>query len=253
MILALDCSTLTLSLALLRTDGTLLEHRLVGPPQRQSEILPGEIEAILKAQGHTLKEVTGFVVGLGPGSFTGLRIGLSTAKGLAYALKVPIAGVSSLAALALEGPLGTELFSCAVVKKGELYVGRYKRVSPLPRGGEGGLIGVGVELSSPEISMSLAQVAEALKAAPDARMIGPALTDWRAPLEALGVPAASFLQGPLVPSAVCLALLATLPTTFSAEALYALEPHYIRGSGAEENPKFPPLPGVEPKARLKED
>lgn len=101
--------------------------------------------------------------------------------------------------------------------------------------------------------MTLAQVADALKASPDARMIGPALTDWRAPLEALGVPAASFLPGPLVPSAVCLARLATIPTTFSAEALYALEPHYIRGSGAEENPKFPPLPGVEPKARLKED
>lgn len=244
MILSLDCSTLSLSLALLRADGTLLEHRLVGPPQRQSEILPGEIEAILKAQGRTLQDVTGFVVGLGPGSFTGLRIGLSTAKGLAYALKVPIAGVSSLAALALEGPMETELFCCAVVKKGELYVGRYTRSAhPLA------LQETGVR----EISMTLAQVAEALKASPDARMIGPALTDWRAPLEALGVPPASFLPGPLVPSAVCLARLATLPTTFSAEALYALEPHYIRGSGAEENPKFPPLPGVEPKARLKED
>ncbi len=254
MILSLDCSTLTLSLALLRADGTLLEHRLVGPPQRQSEILPGEIEAILKAQDHTLQDVTGFVVGLGPGSFTGLRIGLATAKGLAYALKVPIAGVSSLAALALEGPEDTELFCCAVVKKGELYVGRYRRSAPhpdpLPRGGEGG---AGLELSSPEVSMTLAQVAEALKAAPAARMVGPALTDWRAPLEALGVPATSFLPGPLVPSAVCLARLATIPPTFSAEALYALEPHYIRGSGAEENPKFPPLPGVEPKARLKED
>ena len=262
MILSLDCSTLTLSLALLRADGTLLEHRLVGPPQRQSEILPGEIEAILKAQGHTLQDLTGFVVGLGPGSFTGLRIGLATAKGLAYALKVPIAGVSSLAALALEGPVDTELLCCAVVKKGELYVGRYTRVSPLPdplpRGGEGGTgtgtgPRTGLELSSPEVSMTLAQVAEALKASPNARMIGPALTDWRAPLEALGGPATSFLPGPLVPSAVCLARLATIPTTFSAEALYALEPHYIRGSGAEENPKFPPLPGVEPKARLKED
>ena len=84
-------------------------------------------------------------------------------------------------------------------------------------------------------------------------MIGPALTDWRAPLEALGVPAKSFLPGPLVPSAIALAQLATLPPTYDADSLFALEPHYIRGSGAEENPKFPPLPGVEPKARLKED
>lgn len=101
--------------------------------------------------------------------------------------------------------------------------------------------------------MTLAQVAEALKAAPGARMIGPALTDWRAPLEALGVPAQSFLDGPLVPSAAALAKLVTIAPAYSAEALFSLEPHYIRGSGAEENPKFPPLPGAEPKARLKED
>ena len=84
-------------------------------------------------------------------------------------------------------------------------------------------------------------------------MIGPALTDWRAPLEALGVPPASFLPGPLIPSAALLARLVTLPPTYDQESIFALEPHYLRGSGAEENPKFPPLPGVEPKARLKED
>lgn len=241
---ALDCSTLTLSLALLRPDGTLVEHRLVGPPHRQSEVLPGEIEKILTANGKTLKDVTGFVVGLGPGSFTGLRIGLATIKGLAYALKVPIVGVSSLAALALEGPIDTELFATAVVKKGEFYVGRYQRVSPLPHGGEGEKV---------ETSMTLAQLADALKRAPAARMIGPALTDWRAPLEALGVPPASFLESPLIPSAVALARLVKMPAAYSAADLFALEPHYLRGSGAEENPKFPPLPGVEPKARLKED
>ena len=101
--------------------------------------------------------------------------------------------------------------------------------------------------------MTLQQLADALKAAPAARMIGPALIDWRAPLEALGVPAASFLQGPLVPSAAALGRLVTVPATYDEQAIFALEPHYIRGSGAEENPKFPPLPGVEPKARLKED
>jgi tRNA threonylcarbamoyl adenosine modification protein YeaZ len=100
LILALDCSTLTLSLALLRADGSVVEHRLVKPPIRQSEALPGEVDALLKAHGHSLADVTGFVCGLGPGSFTGLRIGLATAKGLAYALKKPIVGASSLAALA---------------------------------------------------------------------------------------------------------------------------------------------------------
>ena len=139
MIVSLDCSTLTLSLALLRADKSVVEERFVGPPLRQSEILPEEIEKILQAHGHTLKEVTAFVVGLGPGSFTGLRIGLATAKGLAYALKVPIVGASSLAALAMDAPRELEIFSVAVVKKGEFYVRRAcPHPDPLPKG-EGGL------------------------------------------------------------------------------------------------------------------
>ena len=233
MLVSLDTSTLTLSLALieLRGEGRVLEHRQVGPPKRQSEILPGEIESLLSSHGKTLKDVTGFVVGLGPGSFTGLRIGLATIKGLAFALKVPVAGVSSLAALEHEFGAAPGVFACAVVKKGELYVRHAGR----------------------ESSLTVAQLAEALHATPHATMIGPALIDYRAPLEALGVPASVFAAGPLVPSAVSLAALAQLPDAYDAQAVFALEPHYLRGSGAEENPKFPPLPGVEPKARLKED
>lgn len=243
MILSLDCSTLTLSLALLRADGAVVEHREVGPPHRQSEILPGEIQALLQSNQLTLKDLTGLVVGLGPGSFTGLRIGLATAKGLAYALKIPLVGVSSLAALALDGPRQTELFVTAVVKKGELYVGRYRH-----EGGAGSLSSL-----VPETSMTLAELAAAVLPVPQARVLGPALTEWRAPLEALGVPPSAFLGGPLVPSALALARLATIPAHYSAEAVFDLEPHYIRGSGAEENPKFPPLPGVEPRARFKEE
>lgn len=236
MIVSLDTSTLTLSLALLTPSGELVEHRFVGPPKRQSEVLPGEIEALLTAHGKTLRDVTGFVSGLGPGSFTGLRIGLASIKGLAFALKVPAVGASSLAALAHEAGEG-EWFSCAVVKKGELYVGRYR----------------GAQLLKPEYSLTVAQLADELKATTGAKMIGPALTDYRAPLAQLGVGDASFADGPLVPSAVSLAKLVTMPTAYVAQDVFALEPHYLRGSGAEENPKFPPLPGVEPKARLKED
>ncbi len=241
MILSLDCSTLTLSLALLRIDGGVLEHRQVGPPKRQSEVLPGEIESILSANGFRLSQLSGFVVGLGPGSFTGLRIGLATVKGLAYALRVPVVGASSLAALALESPEATELFATAVVKKGEFYVGKYRRM------------GASLEALVPETSLTLVQLADALKQAPLAKMVGPALTDWKASLENLGVPSTQFLDGPVVPSAVALAQLVAVPPSFDADALFALEPHYLRGSGAEENPKFPPLPGVEAKARLKED
>src|SRR5215217_5082150 len=110
MLLALDTSTLTLSLALVeRMDDEgggggvrALEHHVVGPPAKQSEVLPGVIGELLARHGVKLAELEGLVVGLGPGSFTGLRIGLSAAKALAYAAGLKLVGASSLAALALE-------------------------------------------------------------------------------------------------------------------------------------------------------
>jgi tRNA threonylcarbamoyladenosine biosynthesis protein TsaB len=243
VLLALDTSTLTLSLALAGPDGALLEQILHGPPHRQSDILPQTIEALLARHQVTLAQLTHFVVGLGPGSFTGLRIGLATLKGLAYAAQTPVTGVSSLAALALEGPEHTELFACAVVKRGELYLGRYRRA------------GDELELLEPESSLTVAQVADRLRASPSARLLGPALTDYRAPLLALEVDPGQLLDGPLVPSGACLLSLARRGglAPYDRDALFALEPHYLRGSGAEENPKFPPLPGLPPTARLKED
>lgn len=241
MLLCLDTSTLSLSLALVERDGRVVEALVLGPPHRQSQVLPGAVAELLGRHGLTPATVEGYVVGLGPGSFTGLRIGVATLKGLAYAARRPLVGASSLAALALDGPEGPELFAVAVVKKGELYLGRYRR--------QGGA----VTLLAPESSLPVAALAELVKATPGVRVLGPALEQYRGPLEALGVEPAALLEGPLVPSAARLAQLVEVPAAWSPEALFALEPHYLRGSGAEENPKFPPLAGVEPRARLKED
>lgn len=238
MWLALDSSCLTLSLALVRPGGELVEHVLVPPPTKQSEALPGVIEALLQRHGLALKDVTGLVSGLGPGSFTGLRIGLSCLKGLAYALRVPLVGVSSLSALALEGPEGVELFCVAVVKKNELYLGRSRRRGPV------------VTALEPETSVPLDAFAKLVIASPGAQVIGPALPDYRQALVERGVNPTQLLDAPVVPSAVALARLATMPGSYDAQAVFSLEPHYLRGSGAEENPKFPPLAGVESKARL---
>ena len=240
MQLALDTSCLTLSLALMN-GAEVVEHLLEGPPRKQSEMLPEVIATMLTRHHLTLAQLDGFVIGLGPGSFTGLRIGLSTIKGLAYAIEKPVVGVSSLAALAMEAPAGAEVFSLAVVKRGELYVGHHRRTER------------GVEQLTAERSLTVAELAEVLRATPRAVACGPALVDYRAELVRLGVPAATLLEAPTVPSAVMLSRLATLPAQYRKEDLFALEPHYLRGSGAEENPKFPPLPGVPSVARLKED
>ncbi|MBF5044960.1 tRNA (adenosine(37)-N6)-threonylcarbamoyltransferase complex dimerization subunit type 1 TsaB [Aggregicoccus sp. 17bor-14] len=245
MLLALDTSTLTLSLALAERlpDGGLrtLEHHVVGPPHKQSEVLPGVIGELLARHGVKLSALEGLVVGLGPGSFTGLRIGLSAAKALAYAAGLKLVGASSLAALALEGPEGVPLYCLAVARKDDLYLGRYLRT------------GRQVEALAPEDAFSPEEIARQLLAEPRALALGPALADYRAALEAHGVPAERLLSGPLFPSAVALAELAKLPETQAMEAVFALEPHYVRTSGAERNPAFPPLPGPEPTSRLKED
>jgi tRNA threonylcarbamoyladenosine biosynthesis protein TsaB len=242
--LALDSSTLTLSMALVEREGEdlrVLEHLVVGPPRKQSEALPGVVGELLARHGVALKGLEGLAVGLGPGSFTGLRIGLATIKALAYASGLKVAGASSLAAVALEGPEGPPLCCLAVARKDDLYVGRYRRR------------GHTVELLEPETAMSPEEVAARLLAEPEAVALGPAVADYRAALEKHGVAGTRLLGAPTFPSAVELARLVRFPETQPVEALFALEPHYVRASLPEMNPKFPPLPGPAPTARLKDD
>src|SRR5262249_49756127 len=124
-------STQSLSLALVAREGNAswrtMEELVVGPPQKQSELLPEAIGALLQRQGVTLSQLEGLAVGLGPGSFTGLRIGLATMKALSYATGIKLAGASSLAALALDAPEGVPLYALAVARRNELYLGMYRR------------------------------------------------------------------------------------------------------------------------------
>jgi tRNA threonylcarbamoyladenosine biosynthesis protein TsaB len=234
---------LTLSLALTTGVGPqarAVEQLALGPPRKQSEMLPGEIEALLARHGVALSGLEGIVVGLGPGSFTGLRVGLATVKALAYAARLRVTGVSSLAAAALDGPHGRWAV-IAEARRGELYVGRYDRA------------GESVAREAPETAMAPAELAQMLREEPSLNVLGPALSAYRAELTTLGLTATRLLDAGLVPSGVSLARLATLPATYDASALFALEPHYVRAAEAERNPKFPPLPGPAPAARIRGD
>ena len=188
----------------------------------------------------TLASLEGLAVGLGPGSFTGLRIGLSTAKALAYATGLKVGGASSLAAMALEGPEGVPLFVSSIARRDDLYLGRYVR-----RGNR-------VEALAPETALSPEELAALLLATPEARVLGPALDGYADRLVALGVDPSRLLAQPRFASAVCVAALAELPATQELAQLFALEPNYVRDSEPERNPKFPPLPGPPPTARLKD-
>lgn len=98
MILAIESASTDVSIALADPDGSLRRADGWSAGQRQSHELLPRITALLEADGSDLEAVTVLAVGTGPGSFTGLRVGMSVAKGLALALDRPIVGVSSLPA-----------------------------------------------------------------------------------------------------------------------------------------------------------
>ncbi len=98
-ILVIDTATTRAVVALGEPDGTLVEERGWVAGYRHGEELLGRIEQLLADRGQAPGALGGIVVGTGPGAFTGLRVGIATAKGLAHALRLPIAGVPTGAAL----------------------------------------------------------------------------------------------------------------------------------------------------------
>jgi len=100
-LLVLDTASRTPIVALADDSGGLLAARAWQSHHRHGEELLQRINEVLAETGTQRAALAGVIVGTGPGSFTGLRIGLATAKTIAYSLYVPICGVSSTEALAL--------------------------------------------------------------------------------------------------------------------------------------------------------
>jgi tRNA threonylcarbamoyladenosine biosynthesis protein TsaB len=101
-VLSLDTTTRAGSVALVE-DGRLIEERSGDASRTHAERLPGEMLGLLAAYGWTLADVDLFAVASGPGSFTGLRIGIATIQGAAFVHHRPIVPVSALEALAHAG------------------------------------------------------------------------------------------------------------------------------------------------------
>jgi tRNA threonylcarbamoyladenosine biosynthesis protein TsaB len=99
LVLALDTTTKTGSCALAR-DGRVLHEETSDAERGHAERLPGDLARLLEHCGIVLRDVDVFAVATGPGSFTGLRIGIATMQGLAMAGGRPLIGVSALDALA---------------------------------------------------------------------------------------------------------------------------------------------------------
>lgn len=98
MIVAIEAASTDLGLAIAEPDGSIVADDAWTSPRRQSAELLPRLLALLDREGRGLHELTGIGVGSGPGSFTGLRVAMALAKGLAVALRRPIVAVPSLGA-----------------------------------------------------------------------------------------------------------------------------------------------------------
>jgi tRNA threonylcarbamoyl adenosine modification protein YeaZ len=109
-LLAIDTSTATIVVAAGTTDGRLLASKAFEGRYRHSQELLPAVVALIDEAGLRLADLAGVVVGTGPGAFTGLRVGIATAKTLAHELGRPVIGIASSGALLAAADAGSVLW-----------------------------------------------------------------------------------------------------------------------------------------------
>jgi tRNA threonylcarbamoyladenosine biosynthesis protein TsaB len=122
-LLALESST-DLFTAALYLDGRVVE-REGARGTSHSEIALPTVQALLDAEGLALRDLAGIAFGAGPGAFTGLRLAASVAQGLAFGADLPLLGVGSLEALALEAG-AEQVYACSDARMNEVYCAAYR-------------------------------------------------------------------------------------------------------------------------------
>jgi tRNA threonylcarbamoyladenosine biosynthesis protein TsaB len=125
-LLAIETATEACSIALLHGDA-LIDRSEVAP-RRHAELVLPMAESLLSEAGVARNQLDAIAVGRGPGAFTGVRLAVSVAQGLALALDIPVLPVSSLAALAMQAPRdGAAVLAAIDARRGEIYAGAFER------------------------------------------------------------------------------------------------------------------------------
>ncbi len=210
LILSLDTSTQNCSVAL-HENGQLITQELVSEEGSHSKALTLLIEKVMKAAGLELSELSAVAVSNGPGSYTGLRIGLATAKGICFALDKPLICLPTLQVLAsaVDATAGSLLLPLLDARRMEVYAAVYSstlaEVSPQE-----------AHILTPESYQGYSTLVA----------FGNGSAKWQ---ESCTHPAITFLNGPLLPEAKYMGKLAHdafLNQKF--ENLVTKEPDYLK-------------------------
>jgi tRNA threonylcarbamoyladenosine biosynthesis protein TsaB len=129
LLLGMDTATPAVTVAVCDGSAVLAESR-APDDRRHGELLAPAIDAVLREAGVTTADLGGVVAGTGPGPFTGLRVGLVTARMLGAVLGVPVHGVCTLDAMALEADADGAFRVATDARRREVYWAAYERTGP---------------------------------------------------------------------------------------------------------------------------
>ena len=135
-VLAIDTSNKTLSVAIVKDEGTIVEQTVPDTLQHSVKLMPA-IQEVLQESQVSMQELTGIIVAKGPGSYTGLRIGVTVAKTLAKTLRIPLKAVSSLQAIVANVvevvPEGTYVVPFFDARRNNIFTGLYQVKQQFPQ------------------------------------------------------------------------------------------------------------------------
>ena len=224
MILAIETSTPVCAAALVQT-GRLLAEINVQTGNTHSERLMPQLERLFLLAGADRAELAALAVSIGPGSFTGLRIGLTTAKTLAYAWGKPIVGVPTLEALAYGCPCADGWVAALLdAQKGRVYRAIYRWQA-----------GRLCEISPVEIAPAAAVVGELAALPAPVMVVGESVREHLALLDATHGRVVAAPEAALMPRAAAVAMLGYEKWRQGAAVRpEELNPFYVRRAEAEE-------------------
>lgn len=222
-ILALETSAKAVSAAVAE-DGKILAAGYQDTGLTHSRTLMPIVEHLLQNTGLTMADIGAVAVAAGPGSFTGIRIGVSAAKGLAFAADKPAIGVSTLAAMARNAAFADGLIVCAMdARRNQIY-------NALFEARDGALTRL-----TPDRAIGLAELAEELRSDPRPKMVvGDGARLCCGHLTAAGIPCRLAPPHLVMQNAMSVALEAeVLAAAGGLVSPQALEPVYLRPAQAD--------------------